>query len=614
MKPQPWYRSASRLALWAGAGGITLTLAACGSSDEPPPPEPVGLACTDAIRDVFAGQTDTDVLLVHAFKTGDPLSLASSPPANTPVASQDVCLVKLLVGPGNPGPADAPSTSPGIGIEIWLPSHERWNERIHVKGGGGWAGGAQSSTTALAGVANSSAGAAASTAMLEGAVSATTDTGHRDANGAFTVNPDGTINTALWRDFAERGIHEMAVKTKQLTAAYYGRAARYSYFNGFSTGGRQGHKAAQAHPADFDGILAGAPAFNWTKFITAELYPQVVYQRALGGLNLTPAQLDAASNAAIQACDDVGQQDLGYIADPATCTYDPTQDANQLCAGVQGNGGVLGTATTPACLTLAQATALNAIWYGQTVDGTAPAPAQDNGWALHPTGNHKWYGLARGTSLLGLAGATPFPIAADMVAITLQDFTLGLPESRGTPFTNATLGTGANGWRNLSYAQLANAWDRGVELQGPFAGINTDDPDLSAFRARGGKLLMYHGLADTLIMPQGSIQYYHRVADTLGGMAAIQDFYRFYLVPAMAHGFSNGTSNPDANPPLPTNQQLYEALTRWVEQGVAPDTLSARAAADGNGPAKSRPLCVYPLAPRYNGGDANQETSYTCAP
>ena len=103
------------------------------------------------------------------------------------------------------------------------------------------------------------------------------------------MNPDGSINTVLWNDFAQRGIHEMAVKTKQITKAYYGKAAKYSYWDGFSTGGRQGHKLAQLHPDDFDGILAGAPAFNWTRFITNELYPQIVYQRDLGGVPLTAA-------------------------------------------------------------------------------------------------------------------------------------------------------------------------------------------------------------------------------------------------------------------------------------------------------------------------------------
>jgi pimeloyl-ACP methyl ester carboxylesterase len=101
------------------------------------------------------------------------------------------------------------------------------------------------------------------------------------------MNPDGTINTTLWRDFASRGIHEMAVKSKALATEYYGRAPQFSYWEGGSTGGRQGLKLAQDHPEDFDGIVANFPAINWSKFITAELYPQIVFQRDLAGVPLT---------------------------------------------------------------------------------------------------------------------------------------------------------------------------------------------------------------------------------------------------------------------------------------------------------------------------------------
>ncbi len=598
----PWSR---QIALGLLAGTSVITLAACGGDSNANEPT---TACNESLGDALAGDPLTELLLVREFKTGEPLSLDSNPQDDARVATADVCVVKLNVGPGNPGPADAPSTSAGIGIEVWLPTGENWNDRIHVKGGGGWAGGVQGSTTALAGVGGSSSGSPATTAMVEGAVSASTDTGHTVMNGAFTVNPDGSVSEALWRDFSERSLHEMAVKTKALTEAYYGRPAAYSYFNGFSTGGRQGHKLAQAHPDDFDGILAGAPAFNWTKFITNELYPQIVMQRDLGG-PLSGDQLNLVSNAAIQACDVVGGQHLGYIADPASCTYDPTLDASVLCAGEPGNGGITGTNTTAACVNLAEAQAVNKIWYGQTVDGSAPAPAADNSWKVQLDQDHKWYGLARGTSLVRLAGESPFPISADMVALEMDDFTIGLPVSRGTPFANDTLGTGADGWRDLSFAQLADAWDIGVERQPQYAHINTDDPNLAAFRDSDGKMLMYHGLSDTLIMPQGTVQYYHRVAERLGGFDAIQNFYRFYLVPAMDHGFGNGTSNPDANPPLPSNEQLYAALTAWVENGEAPGTLIATA----DEPAKSRPLCVYPLKATYTQGDPNQAGSYTCS-
>ena len=174
-------------------------------------------------------------------------------------------------------------------------------------------------------------------------------------------------------------------------------------------------------------------------------------------------------------------------------------------------------------------------------------------------------------------------------------------------------GNGADRWKSLTYPQLANAWDRGVALQGAFANINTDSADLSAFRDRKGKLISYHGLADTLIPPQGTINYYSRVAAQMGGVAATQGFYRLYLVPGMGHGFSNGTTNPAANPPLPTNAQLYLALTLWVEGGNSPERIDVSAPATGTSPASSRPLCLYPAKATLTGGDPRLAASYVCS-
>ena len=575
------------------------------------------LTCDDSMKDEFKPDSLTTVLLVKAFHKGDALALSGTPAAPAPpVATNDVCVVKLLVGPGNPGPAGLPSTSAGIGIEVWLPAPANWNKRIHVIGGGGWAGGVQTNTTVLAGA--SGAGGPTSSPMvastIEGAVSASTDTGHPSlGSGSFAMNPDGTINTVLWNDFAQRGIHQMAVKTKALTQAYYGRPARYAYWDGFSTGGRQAHKLAQLHPEDFDGILAGAPAFNWTRFITNELYPQIVYQRDLGGVPLTAGQLTLLGNAAINACDVVGGQHLGYIEDPSQCRYDPTQDANVLCAA---SGGVN---TSTNCVSATQAQAMNKLWYGQTRDGSAPSPAVDNSFAPIDS-HHLWYGLTRGSSFGGLGGSTPagvptpFSIATDMVALEDQNPTLATPS-----FTNPT-GNGANGWLNLSYAQLGIAYDNGLLLQQAFAHINTDNPDLRRFRAAGGKMLMYHGLADVLIMPQGSIRYYDSVVREMGSLHAVQRFYRFFLIPGMTHGLGNGTTNANANPPLPGSaaadgtQQLYDVLTAWVENGVAPTRIDISSAVTTAFPvAKSRPICLYPTKAKYIGGDVNVAASYICA-
>ncbi|MGQ3136915.1 tannase/feruloyl esterase family alpha/beta hydrolase, partial [Phenylobacterium sp.] len=168
-------------------------------------------------------------------------------------------LVKLLIGPGHAGPAGAPSTTPGIGVELWLPTTANWNKRLHVLGGAGMAGGPQATLTS---VANAPTAAPWVVAGVEGAVAATTDTGHPAGNSSFLMKPDGTINTVGWSEFSERGIHEMTVKAKALAQAYYGTAARYTYWHGGSTGGRQGLKQAQLYPDDFNGIIASAPAIN----------------------------------------------------------------------------------------------------------------------------------------------------------------------------------------------------------------------------------------------------------------------------------------------------------------------------------------------------------------
>jgi feruloyl esterase len=552
----------------------------------------------------FRPDANTSVLLVRLFRKGEALALSGTPATPPPpVAANDVCVVKLLVGPGNPGPAGAPSTSTGIGIEVWLPTLQNWNGRVHALGGGGWAGtAAVQSLTLLAGTGATSAGLGPATvATVEGAVSSFTDTGHIGGNGSFAMKPDGTINSVLWNDFAQRGIHEQVVKTKALAQRFYAQAPKYSYWDGFSTGGRQAHMLAQAFPTDLNGILAGAPAFNWSKFITTELYPQIVYQRDLGGVALTSGQLTLLGNAAINACDVVGGQHLGYVPDPSECRYDPTQDASVLCVA---NGG---TNTTPNCVTALQAAAQNKIWYGQTPDGSVPAPAVDNGFGIVPSPNQRWYGLTRG-SASGLAGTTPFTIATDQVALELQDPTIATPA-----FTNAT-GNGADKWKQLTYAQLSNAFDLGISLQPSFGFINTDNPDLTAFRSSGAKMIMYHGLADVLIPPQGSINYYNRVANQMGGIGSIQSFYRFYLVAGMTHGLGNGATNVNANPPLPTHDQLYNALTDWVEKGIAPARIDIATAATATFPVvKSRPICMYPQKATYVSGDINLASSYTCA-
>jgi feruloyl esterase len=569
----------------------------------PPPADAAALRCDDSMKTAFKPDSDTTVLLVHAFQHGDPLALGTTTGPTPPAAAADLCFVKLNVGPGHTGPTDAPSTSPGIGIEIWLPTAASWNQRIHNLGGGGWAGGTQGT---MMQIGNPGGGVVAG---AEGSVVGTTDTGHSVGTGSFAMNPDGSINTTLWEDFAERSLHELAVKTKALASAYYRSAPARAYWDGCSTGGRQGYKEAQNNPTDYDGYLNGAPAFNWTKFITSELYPQLVDQRDLAGVALTAAQHSLVSGSAVSACDQIGGQHMGFVLDPPSCHYDPTRDASVLCTGVAGNG-VTGISTDPGCVNLAQAQAFNKIWYGQTADGSVPDPASDNASGATLAAGQLWWGLMRGSNLQLLAGARPFTIASDMVALEMQN-----PVLATSTFQNAS-GNGADGWKTLGYADLATAYAHGVALQSSFGNINTDSPDLTRLRDSGAKVISYHGLADQLIAPQGSINYFMRVADAMGGVAAAQAFDRLFLIPGMGHcsgiGSAAGTLGPanTANSmPLPANGQLFTALVNWVEKAAAPSSV-VLSSADGS---VTRPICMVPQKVVYDGsGPVAAAASYRC--
>jgi pimeloyl-ACP methyl ester carboxylesterase len=605
--PKPW-----RLAPLAVAG----LLAACASTDAPQTP----LSCDMQSIGQIKIDAQTKVLAVQAFKAGEDVKLANSP-APFVKAPADVCMVKLLVGPGNPGPANAPSTSPGIGIEVWLPAHAAWNNTIRAYGSGGWAGGYYADPTRIGQTGGGNAMFLA--AAQKGYAVSGTDHGHGGSvsgrNASFAMNPDGSVNTVLWKDFAERSMFEQALKTKAVVKAYYGKAQTRAYFDGYSTGGRQGYKLAQKYPEQYDGILAGAPAFNWTRFITGELYPQIVMQQELGK-PLGNAKLLATSALALKSCGGA-QATWGFLLDPLSCTYNPARDPAALCDGRTGEAGTQGTNKDAAtCLTLREAQALNKIWYGMTANGNAPDPAQDNGRAprLNADRSQMWWGLSRGTDLTALAGEqAPFPIATQVVALALQNPKI---VQKGM-FSNAT-GQGEDGWKALSYADAVGAYNKGLAMQAQFADINTDSVNLDTLRDRGAKVLSYHGLSDQLIPVQGSLQYFDRLAQRYGGVDKVQVFNRLYLVPGFGHtGMFNLTASvgPDgkitapAAVPLPQSalgrDELFVALRNWVEKGQAPERMELTS---GNG-SLSLPLCLHPQKPVLSAGaNPNAAASYVC--
>ena len=320
------------------------------------------------------------------------------------------------------------------------------------------------------------------------------------------------------------------------------------------------------------------------------------------------------STAAVAAC---GGTERGFLLDPLQCRYDPTRDATALCAGAVGNGVVGTNGDATKCVSHAEALAINKIWYSQTTDGSVPDPLRDNGSGRWLGGRHLWFGLTRGTTLGSLAGTPPFAIATDQVALELQEPTIAQPS-----FTNAT-GNGANGWKSLTYAGLADAFAKGIALQPAFSNINTDNPDLRGVRRSKGKVLTYHGLADNLIMPMGSINYFWRVVDEMGGLREVQKFNRLILIPGLAHDGSfsrsgsfdpaTGTTTSANKVPLPQpvggRDELFVALQEWVENGKAPRRIEV-SSADAS---VAMPLCIYPKQATYVGsGSTKAASSYVC--
>jgi hypothetical protein len=575
------------------------------------------LPCNDSLKSVFRPDFNTKVTLVHLFKKGDSLALSGTPASPTPpVAANDTCLVKLNVGPGNPGPASAPSTSPGIGIEVWLPM-TTWNGRVRSVMDGGWAGSPLvSSLTEL----RSDVGVWAAS---KGYASSITDGGHSsktgESTGSFTLNPDGSINTTLLTDLSTRALHEMAAKTKALAKLFYAKDAAHSYFAGCSSSGRAGYSLAQNNPADFDGILVEDPSINQTQFFVALVWPSFVTQHDLKGVQLTVDQANLVSLAALNQCSTAlnGSYDGFYsnLSDLVGCKYDASTDPLVLCISAGGAN------PTAACLTKTQALAVNKIWYGPTVTGApAPAPSVDNGYNLVRTPDHLWWGIPRGDNLAATAVASTglLSIFTDQIALSLQDPTLG----SGPPaqFTNAT-GNGTDGWKTLSYSEYATSFVLGMLLGPAFGNIDTNSSDLRAFRDGGGKMITIQGLNDTLVEPASTANYYNSSSSVVGGFERAQDFHRLFFAPARGHCDSPALGLPPGATPNPPDldqnapnsgdivrTEVFDALVTWVEKGKAPSQFTATSADKKI----TRPVCMYPDQLTYLGGDTNHASSYAC--
>jgi feruloyl esterase len=434
-----------------------------------------------------------------------------------------------------------------INITVWLPSD--WNGRFEGVGGGGYS----------CGVSYPALG----TAIQAGYASASTDCGNHQADGSFALTSSGQLNWPLITDFASVGIHDMSVTGKAVTAAYYASQPRYSYFNGCSTGGREGLMEAQRYPADYNGIVSGAPAINWTRFIPAEIWPELVMKESSD--YLPTCKEDAFTAAVVKACDPRDGVTDGIISDPADCHWNPAT--------------LVGTVTPCGTITATDAAVVAKIWQG---------PVSTRGTKL-------WYGLEPGASFDGLAATTtvngvtgpaPFSISATWLGTWLQQ----------NPSWN---------WQTLTYAQFDRLFQQSVR---EFSGvIATDNPNLSQFKRDGGKILIWHGLADQLIFPQGTINYYQRVQQAMGGPQRTDSFARLFLAPGAQHCAS-------AAGPAPANP--LAAVASWVEHGQAPTSILATVTDPATGAVTlSRPLCAYPLTAHYTGhGSPSVASNFYCAP
>lgn len=474
-------------------------------------------------------------------------TVAASPPIlNAPVAGVNVCEVNVTLT--HPGANDK------VTVQVWLPLDGTWNGRFLSAGGSAWAAGHGPLTLG--------------SYAVQGFAAASTDAGLPQGSiadpSAWALQADGHVNAPLLTNFASRSIHDMAIVGKAVTASYYGRRPTFSYWEGCSTGGRQGMVAAQQYPGDFDGILAAAPAIYWTKYVVAELWPQVVMKEQ--GYYPSACELAGVRADAVAVCDQLDGVRDGVISDPEKCRYDPSQ----LLGKTLDCGNGVKTTVGPALVAIAKK-----IW-----DGPKTA-----------AGSRLWYGLPVGAPFDTLAATqvnngtrvgVPFFVAQDWARYFVE--------------ANPKFDVGG-----LDSDALRKLFDESVR---EFAGvIDSSSPDLSRLKKAGGKLLVWHGGADNVIFPQATAQYYDEVAKSVGG--GLDGFFRLFFAPGVDHcagGSIDGAAPTDA----------LGSLIAWVEKGEAPQYLAAATLPTAK-TYFTRKLCPYPLMAKYDGHrDPSDAASYQC--
>jgi feruloyl esterase len=449
-----------------------------------------------------------------------------------------------------------------VHVYVWLPlSETEWNGRFYGAGGGGWAAGLEGGLAA---------------AVAKGYAAAMTDSGHllvggglgAAADASWLLHEDGVVNLPLLYDNAFVAMDDLTKIAKLVVEGFYGRSAAYSYWGGCSTGGRQGMVHAQRYPENYDGILSIAPAMNWVSFLIMELWPQVVMNEL--GVHPPLCELHAITEAAIAACDELDGVKDGLVSAHGQCAFDPS---TLVGTEIDCNG-------TPHRITKEAATIAAETWQGPR----------------NAAGKIEWPGLAHEASFY-IPEAGPFGglVQTDCPSTSPTDG----KKCSGVPFV-----------MSASYIQYLLAKDHSYDVgsltrkdffrllhqsrQEWQSVLDTAYPDLSAFKAAGGKMIHWHGIADQLIPVNGSKDYYTRV-EALD--PDVRDFYRYFEVPGVQHC----AGGPGLFPAT-----ALESLVKWVEKGEAPGSIEG---VSGN---VKRPICAWPLVAAYKGGNVDEAESFEC--
>jgi feruloyl esterase len=481
---------------------------------------------------LFAAESNTPCDALASQKFGDEVKIHSTTVVPAKESLPGHCDVRGVIWPEAQFAIKLPTAS--------------WNERFQMVGNGGTAG-----VISFAAMDN---------ALRKGFATASTDTGHDAAKEPLAtfayVTPQNPHGKRKLLDFAYLSVHNTAVLAKQVIQAYYGKPARYSYWVGCSTGGRQGMQEAQRYPEDFDGLVIGAPGLYLTGNVTRRIW---VGQSQVGAGAIPVEKLPLLTKAVYGKCDAVDGLTDGIIDDPRRCGFLPARDVPK-CAAEEGAD----------CFTAAQIKALGKIYGGpHDSQGRQLFPGEPVGsepvWADNLINPIKTV-LPRSESQMKFAMLEPPP--GPSWSYTMFDFDKDPPRVKRAA-----------------------------------AELNPRNPDLAPLKKRGGKIVHYSGWADQQVNPFPGIEYYETVSKRMGERAT-RDFYRLFMVPGMFHcGGGPGCGTVD----------WLAAVVDWVEKGIAPEVLTGAHVESGK-TTKTRPVCPYPQVARYKGtGSVDDAANFACA-